>query len=355
MTNQNPNPCSIDGCGKPAIAKGLCAQHYMRARRHGSPDVTLPPGPKKSSGDMEITHATPNARPAASWRDLIRVHPAAEMFPLMSPEDLQALAEDIKAYGLREPITTWVDGDEKEWLLDGRNRLDALEIAGYRFKLHAQMKSDKSRDPERFRVLAPNGVMLGIGHVHHYLARDPDPFAFVISANIHRRHLTTDQRKAIAVELLKADTARSNRSVAAEVKLDDKTIAQVRKDAEASADIPHIQPTDRVDAGGRKRARKSAQAASAPIPEDRIGEPAPQPDVAGLGNLPFDDNMDGDTDWTEADTADVEFVRAHPKVRQWVKDVSRAFKRCTEEERVFIWRVYLQTVLDDWKPKSVGG
>jgi len=33
--------CSIDGCDKPMRAKGMCTTHYMRAKRHGSPDVVL--------------------------------------------------------------------------------------------------------------------------------------------------------------------------------------------------------------------------------------------------------------------------------------------------------------------------
>ena len=35
------------------------------------------------------------------------------------------------------------------------------------------------------------------------------------------------------------------------------TVAAVRKSGEASAEIPQMAPTDRVDAGGRKRARKT--------------------------------------------------------------------------------------------------
>src|SRR5215216_2203690 len=40
---------------------------------------------------------------AISWRDVLPVHPAADLFPMMSPEDLRALGEDIKANGLKHP------------------------------------------------------------------------------------------------------------------------------------------------------------------------------------------------------------------------------------------------------------
>ena len=56
-------------------------------------------------------------------------------------------------------------------------------------------------------------------------------------------------RKDIAAALLKANPARSNRSVAAEVKLDDKTVAAVRKEAEARSEIPHVET--RSDSKGR--------------------------------------------------------------------------------------------------------
>jgi hypothetical protein len=84
-----------------------------------------------------------------SWRDVLPVHPAAEMLPAISPEALRALGENIKAVGLGMPIvvwyprppsfritnrTTWRAFVEKTGalLLDGRHRLDAMELDGIR-------------------------------------------------------------------------------------------------------------------------------------------------------------------------------------------------------------------------------
>jgi hypothetical protein len=229
--------------------------------------------------DMEahlITDAAPaaediKAKPTTSWRDLIKVHPAADAFPMLPEEELDALAEDIKANGLTDPVTTWVDNDGTEWLLDGRNRLDAMALAGYRFKRQGQLigsgPNKGQREPERFKVLPLNGSSKWAGaYVGRYFGTDP--YAFVISANIHRRHLATEDRKLIAVVLLKANPQRSNRAIADEVQLDKNTVAQVRKDAEARGEIHHVET--RVDSKGRAQPAAKLKKAKKPA-----GEPMP--------------------------------------------------------------------------------
>ena len=79
----------------------------------------------------------------------------------MKPEELRDLADDITAYGLRDPITLTPDG----LLLDGRNRALACEMAG----------------------VEPATMVF-----------DGDPWLFSLSRNKHRRHMTTDQIALIA-------------------------------------------------------------------------------------------------------------------------------------------------------------
>jgi hypothetical protein len=52
-------------------------------------------------------------------------HSACLLFPRLSDDELQALADDIRHNGLLNPIVT-LDGQ----ILDGRNRLAACKIAG---------------------------------------------------------------------------------------------------------------------------------------------------------------------------------------------------------------------------------
>src|SRR5215208_5261684 len=81
---------------------------------------------------------------AASWLDHIKVHPAADLFPMMSDDELDALGKDIRDNGLRHPIIIYLDRIKPERrkdsypatdemvVLDGRNRLSAMERVGIR-------------------------------------------------------------------------------------------------------------------------------------------------------------------------------------------------------------------------------
>ena len=113
----------------------------------------------------------------SKWRERIKVHPAADAFPMMSDEELAELGEDIRKSGLKSSITLDVEGT----LLDGRNRLEAIERAG----------------------IDLNKIGLGIDHqwmAHNYLG---DPVSYIISANIRRRHLTKQQQADILVAIAK--------------------------------------------------------------------------------------------------------------------------------------------------------
>ncbi|MBP7983251.1 MAG: ParB N-terminal domain-containing protein [Chromatiaceae bacterium] len=93
------------------------------------------------------------------------IHPVAALFPLIEGEAFAALVADIKANGLLEPIEF-----QGNTIIDGRNRLRACEAAG----------------------VVPQ---------YHELPKTVDPVTYILQRNIHRRHLTTAQRAAIAAEL----------------------------------------------------------------------------------------------------------------------------------------------------------
>lgn len=98
---------------------------------------------------------------------MIEFHPAAEIFPLMSEEELSKLVENIKDHGLIEPILVY-EGK----IIDGRNRYRASREAGVEPRYEeAELK-------------------------------EQTPIEFVLSKNLHRRHLTAPQRAALAIDLL---------------------------------------------------------------------------------------------------------------------------------------------------------
>jgi hypothetical protein len=94
----------------------------------------------------------------------IEFHSLAEIFPMLAIKELAAFADDIAEHGLREPIVM-----HEGKILDGRNRHAACIMAG------AQ---------PRFKGFD-----------------DSDPLDFVVSANLHRRHLTDDQRTKVAAKI----------------------------------------------------------------------------------------------------------------------------------------------------------
>ena len=111
-------------------------------------------------------HPAPSsdARPPAADLDF---HPAAALFPLMPVDgpEFGELVRDLQEHGLVQPIVRF-EGK----ILDGRNRYRACQHAGV--------------EP-RFDEWSGES-----------------PTAYVLSLNLHRRHLTDDQRAAIAVDAM---------------------------------------------------------------------------------------------------------------------------------------------------------
>src|SRR3990167_4279058 len=96
----------------------------------------------------------------------MKFHPIADIFPLLEGEEFDSLVEDIHREGLREPITLYEDK-----IIDGRNRYRACQKANVEPK-------------------------------YKNLNKDTSPLAYVISANLKRRHLTPSQRATLGVEIL---------------------------------------------------------------------------------------------------------------------------------------------------------
>lgn len=102
-------------------------------------------------------------------------HDVANLFPLMTGTEFADLKADIAAYGQREPI--WLHPDGR--IVDGRNRHRACVELGI---------------SPRFQTWHGDGSLV----------------AFVVSLNLHRRHLTESQRAMIAAKLANLEVGNPN-------------------------------------------------------------------------------------------------------------------------------------------------
>jgi hypothetical protein len=132
-------------------------------------------------------------------------HALCEKLPMIGLTELDELEKDIRKYGLREQIAL-LNGK----IIDGRNRYIVCKRMKYPLTI------------DHFKTLRP----------------DTDALAYVISANIHRRHLTAEDKRNIIADLLKADPTKSNRQIGETAKVDHKTVETVRQGLEAGGEIP---------------------------------------------------------------------------------------------------------------------
>jgi hypothetical protein len=142
-----------------------------------------------------------------SWRDVIKVHPAADVFPMLPEDELRKLGEDIKKNGLKEPVIVWSPGnrlqeDQPAYVLDGRNRLDAMELVGIKI-LDFRDKLVDWDGKKRTALYLYEYDVYGQDDIRPALI---DPVAYVISKNIYRRHLTKEQQADLIVKAMNAST-----------------------------------------------------------------------------------------------------------------------------------------------------
>lgn len=150
----------------------------------------------------------------------VSFHPLCTLFPQLHGGDLKALADDIAANGVREPIV-FLDGA----ILDGRNRYLIARDQGLAY-------------PRRdFGSLSTDG---------------DDPRAYVVSQNLARRHLTESQRAMIAGKLANMKWGRPAEKDA-NLHLLDKPAPVTNADAASMLNV-----SERSVASGRKVQEKAA-------------------------------------------------------------------------------------------------
>src|SRR5215471_8976 len=186
-------------------------------------------------GSAEVSFEQNDARhnrPTTETQAL-KFHPLADLFPLMEGAEFEALVADIKANGLHGDIVLY-DG----MILDGRNRYHACLAA----------------------AVAPTTV--------NGDAWIKDPAAYVISANIQRRHLTAEQKRELVEKLLNAAPEKSDRQIAKIAKVSPTTVGTKRAKMEKAGDVSKLDT--RRDTRGRKQpSKKKVAEGKKPKPSQR--------------------------------------------------------------------------------------
>lgn len=184
---------------------------------------------------------------APEHRLTLQQHPLSAAFPAMPESEIEALAEDIEKGGQRDPGILF-----EGMVLDGWHRFLACQRLGIQFRT-AEFDGD-------------------------------DPVAFVLSKNLHRRHLTASQRAAAVVAATNWRPLGANqhgkegrnpvptlteKDMARMAEVTDRTIRQAKVAHEAGLG-------ERVKAG-EVSAKRAAEVAKLP-PKERekaLREPAP--------------------------------------------------------------------------------
>lgn len=220
----------------------------------------------------------------------IELHPLCTLFPRLAGAEFQALCDDIAANGLRNPIVTH-DG----MILDGGNRYRACLDAGV--------------EPTFAKFSGGNLV------------------SFVLSANMHRRHLSAGQQAAIvasAQDWAQAQPRGGDRKSDQSATLHLDSVA--KRSAESGASIRTQKMADKVAKASPELAQKVAHGeVSLPKAVKQIAPAKPKP-------APEPANDDGPTlaelvDELQAEntrlTAEIQAAEADDAVAEAVK-----WRRC---------------------------
>jgi N6-adenosine-specific RNA methylase IME4/ParB-like chromosome segregation protein Spo0J len=158
-----------------------------------------------------------------------------QLLPPLSDDDRAALEASIVAHGVLVPVEYDEDGN----ILDGHHRVEICESLGL--------------------VDWPRFVRKGLS--------EEEKRSVARELNISRRHLTAAQKRELIADQLRETPSISSRAIAAMLGVSDKTVASVRRDMEATAEIPQLTETEGRD-GKNRPARKTIRTAFLPEPDN---------------------------------------------------------------------------------------
>ncbi len=232
----------------------------------------------------------------------IPFHPFADLFPMIGAADWPDFVADIRVNDVREKIVI-LDGK----ILDGRNRYKAGIEAG---RLAEDVDWKKDKHFTTFRQVAPF----------------MDPLAWVLSKNLHRRHLSDSQRALVAADLARlvpgrpsAESPRTKHDAAPDnsANLRDFEEAPVMTQAEA-AEALHV--SERSVSSARKVLDAGAPELVAAVRDGAVAVSA----AAEIADMPVE---------TQADLIRAADPKAFARVAKERRAVKQAEKKARRDER----------------------
>jgi ParB-like chromosome segregation protein Spo0J len=218
-----------------------------------------------------MTDTNPAAKPADTLRRQysaerqeetkpLEFHPIANIFPMLEDESVgfEALVDDIKARHQQDQIVTY-EGK----ILDGRNRYRACKQLGITALLIREYHGE-------------------------------DPVGFVLSANLHRRHLNEAQRALVAAKLANLGVGANQNSEGTSIEVAAKALSISRASVERAKVILTKGDPSLIEAvqQGAVSLAAGAQAAQANTGDANSGSNGAQPAGRGSGTQNLSDQVD---------------------------------------------------------------
>lgn len=149
-----------------------------------------------------------------------------QLLPPIGEAEFARLKQDIAAKGVLVPI----EQDERGNLLDGHHRLRAVE----------ELRGEGVNIPD-----PPVIVRVGLS--------EPEKRAHVRAINLHRRHLTAAERRAVIEDQLREVPERSDRAIAQELAVSPTTVGMVRRRLGERGETVQTGQSARTGRDGRTR------------------------------------------------------------------------------------------------------
>jgi ParB-like chromosome segregation protein Spo0J len=152
--------------------------------------------------------------------------PLFQVMPSLSVEEFESLKGDIAQHGVQSPV----EYDQDKNIIDGHHRVLACKELGISDwpKVQRSYESDAQRRA-RARQL-----------------------------NLARRHLNRAQKRNLVADQLRETPEKSNRQIAEGLGVDDKTVSAVRRELEATAEIPQLDKSLGRDGKTRSLRKRSS-------------------------------------------------------------------------------------------------